>query len=95
MKKFEFSKLIIAIAILLNIAIIGFVCYTVYLTQDTSPLCYLTIGEGGALATGVGFYFWKSKNENRYKHCQRIMEDWADKYDVDTAIRLAETILKD
>lgn len=95
MKKFEFSKLIITIAILLNIAIIGFVCYIVYKTNDTSALCYLSIGEGGALATGIAFYFWKAKNENRYKHCQRIMEEWAEKYDVETAMRLAETILKD
>lgn len=95
MKHFEFSKLIVIIAILINIAIIGLVCFMVYKTNDTSPLCYLAIGDGGALATGIGFYFWKSKNENRYKHCKRIMEEWADKYDVETAIRLAETILKD
>ena len=95
MKRFEFSKLIVIVAILLNVAIIGLVCYMVYKTNDTTPLCYLAIGDGGAMATGIAFYFWKAKNENRYKHAQRIMDEWADKYGVETAIQLADTVLKD
>lgn len=95
MKKFEFSKLVVVIAILINIAIIGLIGYIVYQTKDTTPLCYLAIGDGGALATCGAFYFWKAKNENRYKHAQRIMEEWADKYGVETAIQLADTVLKD
>lgn len=94
-KKFEFSKLILAISLVLNIAIIAIVCYIVIKSGDTSPLCYLAIGDGGALATTIAFYFWKSKNENRYKHCHRILNECAEKYGTDTAIQIAEIILKD
>lgn len=94
-KKREFSKLIVTISIVLNIAIIVFVCYSVIKNGDSTPLSYLAIGDSGALATCGAFYFWKAKNENRYKHCQRIMDDWAVKYGTETAIQVAEIILKD
>lgn len=94
-RKTEFSKQIIIISVLLNIAIIVFICYIVLTSGDNSPLSYLAIGDGGALATAVGFYFWKSKNENRYKHCHRILNECADKYGTETAIQIAEIILKD
>lgn len=91
----EFSKILVAVAIIINLIIIIFTVSICRETNDTSALGYLAIGDGGALATAVGFYFWKSKNENRYKHCQRIMNEWAEKYGVDTAIQLADTILRD
>lgn len=95
MKKFEFSKLIVSIAVLINLIIVVWLCYMAYITQDTTPLCYLAVGDGGALATCCGFYYWKAKNENRYKHTERIVEKFAEKFGIDSAIVLVETILKD
>lgn len=42
-----------------------------------------------------GFYFWKSKNENRAKYAQRFIKLFAEKYGIDAAIRVAEVVLKD
>lgn len=42
-----------------------------------------------------GFYFWKSKNENRSKYMMKYMEKWAKEYGPDAAIRAAEVVLKE
>lgn len=47
------------------------------------------------LTTCSGFYVWKAKNENRAKYAQAFVLDFADKYGIDAAIRIAEVVLKD
>jgi hypothetical protein len=42
-----------------------------------------------------GFYYWKSKNENRYKYAHKFVKLLAEEYGVDAAIRMAEIVLKD
>lgn len=42
-----------------------------------------------------GFYVWKAKNENRAKYAQRFISEIADKYGIESAASVAETILKD
>lgn len=42
-----------------------------------------------------GFYYWKSKNENRAKYAQRFLNKFADKYGADAALRATEIVLKD
>lgn len=46
-------------------------------------------------ATATGFYYWKAKNENRAKYAQKFLKEFAEKWDTETAIRLAEIVLKD
>ena len=46
-------------------------------------------------ATSTGFYYWKDKNENRAKYAQKFLKEFAEKWDTETAIRLAEIVLKD
>lgn len=41
------------------------------------------------------FYHWKAKNENRAKYAQRFMRDIAQEWGPETAIRIAEIVLKD
>jgi len=41
------------------------------------------------------FYLWKAKNENRSKYAMRYIDKIAKKYDIETAIRLSEIVLKD
>jgi len=55
----------------------------------------MTLAAIGLLATAYGFYMWKSKNENRAKYAQKFVLDFADKYGIDAAIRIAEVVLKD
>lgn len=45
--------------------------------------------------TATAFYYWKSKNENRTKYAQMFLQDFAEKWGSDTAIRMAEIVLKD
>ena len=48
-----------------------------------------------AFDVAVGFYYWKSKNENRAKYAQRFVLKFADKYGIDAALRMSEIVLKD
>lgn len=41
------------------------------------------------------FYLWKAKNENRSKYAMRYIDKIAKKYDIETAIRMSEIVLKD
>lgn len=45
--------------------------------------------------TATAFYYWKSKNENRSKHAQLFLREFAEKWGCDVAIRIAEIVLKD
>lgn len=49
----------------------------------------------GEVTVVQGFYFWKSKNENRSKYAQLFVDKVGDKYGFDSAMRMAETVLKD
>lgn len=42
-----------------------------------------------------GFYVWKAKNENRAKYAQRFLSEIAEKYGIESAALIAETVLKD
>lgn len=42
-----------------------------------------------------GFYLWKAKNENRSKYAQMYVDKIAEQHGIDTAIRMAEVVLKD
>lgn len=59
------------------------------------PLVEITIAWIGLLTAAWGLYAWKSKNENRAKYAQKFVLDFADKYGIDAAIRIAEVVLKD
>lgn len=66
-KKFEFSKLILFVFGLIEVGVIFFTCYMVYLTCDLTPLAYLIPSTAVVGATGVKHYFQKARTENRIK----------------------------
>lgn len=66
-KKFEFSKIIIFIFGLIEIGVVLFTCYMVWLTCDTTPLAYLIPSTAIVGATVVKHYYDKAKVENRIK----------------------------
>ena len=43
----------------------------------------------------IGFYLWKSKNENRAKYAQKFLNKFAEQHGTDAALRAAEIVLKD
>lgn len=91
----EFSKKLMffswAVTIIVTILAILFSVHSLPTEVLTiiSPLSWAETG------TATGYYFWKAKNENRAKYAQKFIQALADKYGTDTAIRLAEIVLKD
>lgn len=65
--KMEFSKKILLVAGVVNIAVIIFACVMMWRTFDTSPLAYLIPAVAAEVATGTGYYYWKAKAENQIK----------------------------
>lgn len=66
-KKFEFSKLILFVFGLIEVGVVFFTCYMVYMTCDLTPLAYLIPSTAVVGATGVKHYYDKAKRENVIK----------------------------
>ena len=70
--KMEFSKKILLVAGITNLAVIIFACVMMWRTFDTSPLAYLIPSVAAEVATGTGYYYWKAKAENQIKLKQML-----------------------
>ena len=95
MKQMEFSKklLYFSWAVTLSLTML-----TVWLSLTAMPTeAMLIITPLAWTETGVstGYYYWKSKNENRAKYAQRFMKELAKEWGPETAIQIAEIVLKD
>lgn len=66
-KKIEFSKKIMIVAGIVNVAIIIFSCVLMWRTGDLTPLAYLIPSVAAETATGTAFYYNKAKLENKIK----------------------------
>ena len=91
----EFSKKLLyfswAITIILTVVLIGF-SVALWPLEGLIAVVPLSWAE---TATATGFYYWKSKNENRAKYGQAFLKYYAEKWGTDTAVRMAEIVLKD
>lgn len=94
-KKVEFSKKAIIYLLTLNTVLIVFSMVMMIITCDLTPLIYICPSVGAQVAAGLAFYYWKAKNENRAKFAQKFILEFADKYGIDMAIRIAEMVSKD
>lgn len=65
--KTEFSKKILYVAAVVNIAVILFSCFMIYKTENLEPLIYLIPSTAAEVATGTAFYYNKAKAENKIK----------------------------
>lgn len=63
----EFSKKILIVAAIVNIAVVIFTFIMIWRTSDLTPLAYLIPAVAAETATGTGFYYAKAKVENRIK----------------------------
>lgn len=63
----EFSKKILVVAAIVNVAVIIFTFIMIWRTCDLTPLTYLIPAVAAETATGTGFYYAKAKVENRIK----------------------------
>ena len=91
----EFSKKLLFFSWIVTIVL---TILSIYLSIRSLPMeamhiCVpLSWAETG---TATGYYFWKSKNENRAKYAQKFLKEIANEWGTDTAIRIAEIVLKD
>lgn len=93
-KKIPFTKIIMAVMLLCNAALIAFTCVMVWRTSDLSPLGWLAIGEGGAMSVWLNTYGRKEGSANNSKYAMEFVDKYAEKYGPDTAIRVAEIVLQ-
>lgn len=54
-----------------------------------TPLSWVETG------TATAFYYWKAKNENRAKYGHAFLQQFAEKWGSDVAVRMTEIVLKD
>ena len=71
-KKKEFSKIIITIVGLVNIAVIIFSVVMIWRTMALTPLCYLIPSVAAEFSAGTVSYYSKAKIENRIKLMRSI-----------------------
>ena len=91
----EFSKKLLifswSISIVLTLCLIMFPIYQLPIDGliVVTPLSWTETG------VATGYYYWKSKNENRAKHGQTFLNEFAEKWGPEIAVRMAEIVLKD
>ena len=91
MKKIPFTKIIMAVMLTINFAVLAFVCFMMWTTQDLSPAPYMLMGEGGAMAVWLAGYAYKERSANNLKIAFSAIKEIQD---TDAAIRIAEIVLQ-
>ena len=81
-----------SVMLVVNIAVVAFVCWLMHTTGDLSPAPYLLMGEGGAMAVWLASYAWKEKSANNLKIAFAAIKEIED---TEAAIRLTEVVLQD
>lgn len=91
----EFSKKLVIITALIALFLTGLTILFPAVSVPADGLYIVTPLAWSAFDLAIGFYFWKSKNENRSKYMQKFVKQMAEKYGIDAAMRAAEIVLKD
>lgn len=91
----EFSKKMLVLHIFLSILLCIITVAGTLTDHDVTAIAVLAGTSFVTDGAWGGFYYWKSKNENRAKYAQRFLRQFADKYGADVALRAAEIVLKD
>lgn len=91
----EFSKKMLVLHIFLSILLCIITVVGTLTDHDVTAIAVLAGTSFVTDGAWGGFYYWKSKNENRAKYAQRFLRQFADKYGADVALHAAEIVLKD
>jgi len=95
-KNIETSKKLVYISDAVMICLCVSCIYGFFYTEkDISPLVTVTVASITECGVANGFYYWKAKNENRYKYVIKLLKEWAGKYGIDAVIRIADIVLKE
>lgn len=91
----EFSKKIVVGAAIATLVMIVVTIELLVLGHDATEAGAITALCFALLDLSIGFYFWKSKNENRIKLTKNMVKEWADAYGIESVATLAEIVLKE
>lgn len=91
----EFSKKMLVLHICISVLLCITTIVGTLTDHDVTAIAALTGTSFVTDGAWGGFYYWKSKNENRAKYAQKFVRLFAKEYGVENAIRLAEIVLKD
>lgn len=91
----EFSKKMLVLHIFISVLLCLVTIIGTLMEKDVTAIAVLAGTSFVTDGAWGGFYYWKSKNENRAKYAQRFLKQFADKYGADIALRAAEIVLKD
>lgn len=91
----EFSKKLVIILFLLDLLLTVLTIMFPAVGIPADGLYIVTPLAWTSFDVAAGFYYWKSKNENRSKYTQKFVRQMAEKYGIDAALRAAEIVLKD
>lgn len=91
----EFSKKLVILLFILALLLTGLAILFPAIGIPADGLYIVTPLAWASFDVAAGFYYWKSKNENRSKYTQKFVKQMAEKYGVDAALRAAEIVLKD
>ena len=94
-KKFEFSKIVLILVLLLNFTVVGCAIAHMMMTGDGSVLGYIGVADGAGLGAATAFYSKKAMQENKRKIGKGILDDMEGKYTFDETVRLLEIICRD
>lgn len=93
--RMEFSKKMLVLHICISVLLCITTIVGTLTDHDVTAIAALTGTSFVTDGAWGGFYYWKSKNENRAKYAQRFLNKFADKYGADAALRATEIVLKD
>lgn len=95
LKTMETSKAILDRSWAATITLTVLVVIGTFVQVDVTNLTILAGAAWTELTAAHGFYYWKSKNENRHKGIQKLIRELAQEHGIDAAARFAEIIYKD
>lgn len=91
----EFSKKMLLCSWAVTLILTALTVWLSLRTMPTDAMIIITPLAWTETATATAFYYWKAKNENRAKYAQKFLIDLSEDWGPETALRIAEIVLKD
>ena len=95
MRRTEFSKKLLYFSWTVTLILTVITVWMSWSSMPTDAMLIITPLAWTETGVSTGYYYWKSKNENRAKYAQRFLKEIAAEWGTDTAVRMAEIVLKD
>ena len=91
----EFSKKLVILLFILSLILTGLAILFPAIGIPADGLYIVTPLAWASFDVAAGFYYWKSKNENRSKHAMKLVKSLATEYGIDAVTNLASVILQE